>query len=101
MLYAHTYAFTATWFQITGSPDAYAYQSNVNNSPNSSGWLFDVSFLPFSKGGPDIWPWLNTRVGVSYTAYTRFDGSTNNIDGEIGRSASDNNLLMVYAFTMF
>jgi hypothetical protein len=52
------------------------------------------------RGGPSFWPWLNTRIGASYTMYNRFDGSSTNID-TLGRKASDNNTLMVYSWTMW
>jgi hypothetical protein len=99
-VYDHKYAFEVAYFQITGSPDAIQYQNNFTSSPNSSGWIFDVSYLPFMRGGPKFWPWLNTRIGAAYTMYTRFDGSSRNID-TFGRKASDNNTLMVYSWTMW
>ena len=70
-------------------------------SPNSAGWIFDVSYLPFSHGGPGVWPWMNTRIGASYTMFTKLDGLTKNVDGTPGLSASGNNTLFLYAFTMF
>jgi hypothetical protein len=85
---------------MTGSPDAVTFSNNVNFSPNSNGWIFDVSYLPFMRGGPSFWPWLNTRVGASYTLYNRFDGGRTNLDA-YGRKASDNNTLMVYSWTMW
>jgi hypothetical protein len=103
-VYNHMYAFEVQYFQITGSPDAITYQNNFTTSPNSAGWVFDVSYLPFMRGGPKFWPWLNTRIGASYTLYTRFDGSTNNVDGSLSnplRKASDNNTLMLYSWTMW
>jgi hypothetical protein len=103
-VYDHTFAFTGTYFQITGSPDAAIFGNNVNSSPNSSGWIFDAAYLPFSKGGPEQWPWFNTRLGVSYTAFTRFDGGSTNIDPNNCpgcRNARDNNTLLLYAFTAF
>ena len=103
-VYDHTYSFTATYFQITGSPDAIVYSNNNMSSPNSAGWIFDVAYLPFSHGGPSLWPWLNTRLGVSYTLFTRFDGASNNIDPvncPDCRNANNNNTLLLYAFTAF
>ena len=103
-VYDHTYALTGTYFQITGSPDAVVYSNNVYTSPNSSGFIIDAAFLPFSHGGPEIWPWFNTRLGVSYTIFTKFDGGSNNIDPVNCwgcRSAADNNTLLIYAFTAF
>lgn len=99
-VYDHKYAFEVAYFQYTGSPDAITFSNNVNFSPNSAGWIFDVSYLPFMRGGPKIWPWYNTRIGASYTMYNRFDGGTTNIDG-YGRKASDNNTLMLYAWNMW
>ena len=66
----------------------------------SAGWITELAYLPFSHGGPSFRPWLNFRIGVQYTRWTKFDGSTTNIDG-FGRSAHDNNTLLVYAWTMF
>ncbi len=103
-VYDHTYSATATYFQLTGSPDALTYMNNVNSSPNSAGWIFDVAYLPFSHGAPGPWPWVNTRIGMSYTLFTRFDGSSTNIDPvncPNCRNAKDNNTLLLYAFTAF
>jgi len=113
-VYKNTIAATATYFSITGSPDALIFPSNFNLSPNSAGWIFDLSYLPFSRGGPSFWPWANARVGLSYTLYTKFDGGTNNIDptatdvngntlcpGIYCRSASNNNTLLAYAWLMW
>ena len=102
-VYDHTYAFGAGYFNISGTPDAGIYQGIGPNgvpSPNSSGWVFDVSYLPFSHGGPDLWPWFNTRIGVSYTMFTQLDGLQKGVDGG-NLSASGNNTLFVYAFTMW
>jgi hypothetical protein len=103
-VYDHTYAVTGTYFNINGSPDAIIFGSNVNTSPNSAGFIFDIAYLPFSKGGPQIWPWFNTRLGMSYTMFTKFDGGASNID-PMGcwncRNASDNNTFLVYAWTAF
>jgi hypothetical protein len=103
-VYDHKYAFEVAYFQYTGSPDSITFANNLNFSPNSNGWVFDVSYLPFMRGGPSFWPWLNTRVGASYTLYNRFNGGTTNIDPVNCpgcRNAHDNNTLMVYSWTMW
>ncbi|MGO9741848.1 MAG: hypothetical protein ACLPN5_10125 [Roseiarcus sp.] len=103
-VYDNTYSFGVGYFNISGTPDAGIYQNigpNGNPSPNSAGWVFDVSYLPFSHGGPGLWPWANTRIGVSYTMFTRLDGLVKNVDSTPGLSASGNNTLFLYAFTMF
>ena len=67
-------------------------------SPN--GWIFELAYLPFNRGGPAFWPWLNFRIGLQYTHWTKFDGATTNINGT-GRNASGNNTLFAYIWTMF
>jgi hypothetical protein len=107
-IYDHSYSLTAGYFSTTGSADAKIYAGNggdplvvnPNGSPNSAGYIFDIAYLPFSHGAPGPWPWLNTRIGLSYTVFTKYDGLKTNIDG-YGRNASDNNTLMLYAFTAF
>ena len=69
-------------------------------SPNSDGWGSDVAWLPFSNGGPALWPWLNARLGVSYTLYDQFDGASNNYNGAF-RNARDNNTTFLYAWLAF
>ena len=32
------------------------------------------------KGGPDLWPWFNARIGIQYTHYDKFDGTWTNVD---------------------
>ena len=46
--------------------------------PIAADGTIDFAFLPFSDGGPDLWPWFNARLGIQYTHYDRFDGSTSN-----------------------
>ena len=53
---------------------------SANGSPNSAYWNFDLAYLPFMNGGPDIWPWFNARIGIQYTHYDKFDGTWNNVD---------------------
>jgi hypothetical protein len=103
-VYNHMYSFTSTYWQLTGSPDAILYANNINYSPNSAGWTFDVAYLPFMRGGPKIWPWFNTRLGVAYTIFNQLDGGATNIDPincPNCRNAKDNNTLFVYAWTMW
>ena len=57
--YDARYTITAGWFDFQGST---ALQTNT------SGEIIDIGFLPWSRGGPAIWPWLNTRIGLSFRA---------------------------------
>jgi len=98
-IYDHTWSFTAGRVSVGGTGDAALY-GTFSGGPNSAGWIFDLAYLPFSHGGPAFWPWLNFRIGLQYTHWTKFDGATTNIDG-MGRNASGNNTFFAYIWTMF
>jgi hypothetical protein len=98
-IYDATWSLTAGRVSVGGTPDAALY-GTFTGSPNSAGWIFELAYLPFSHGGPAFWPWLNFRIGLQYTHWTKFDGATTNIDG-MGRNASDNNTFFAYIWTMF
>jgi len=103
-VYDHTVSVTGSLFRLTGSPDAVAYANNANFSPNSQGYTVDLAYLPFSHGAPGPWPWLNARIGLTYTWWTRFNGGTSDIDPVLCpgcRNAKDNNTLLLYAWTAF
>jgi hypothetical protein len=61
-----------------------------NGRPDTQGAVVELDFLP----------WLNTKLGVQYTIYSKFNGGTRNYDGA-GRNASDNNTVFVYVWTAF
>ena len=95
---------SAGYFNVRGGADPLLYADSLSpsalGSPNSNGWVFDVAWLPFSKGGPAFWPWLNARIGVSYTLYNEFDGASTNYNGAF-RDASDNNTVFAYTWIAF
>ena len=83
------------YFSTTGSSDALLYGAgtvtgSANGSPDTQGIVAELDYLP----------WLNTKLGVQYTAYTKFNGAATNYDGS-GRNASDNNTLYVFVWTAF
>jgi hypothetical protein len=98
-IYDHTWSLTTGRVSVGGTTDATLY-GTATGSPNSAGWIFELAYLPFSHGGPSFWPWLNFRIGLQYTRWTKFDGATTNFDG-MGRNASDNNTFFAYVWTMF
>lgn len=98
-IYDKTWSLTAGRVSVGGTADQALY-GTPSGSPNSAGWIFEIAYLPFSHGGPAFWPWLNFRIGLQYTRWTKFDGSTDNVDG-MGRSANANNTLFLYVWTMF
>ena len=106
-VYDHTYSLSAGIFDVAGSADTSLYAAGADPSstmgigrPNGRGLVFDVSYLPFSHGGPSVWPWFNSRIGVQYTQYLKLYGASANFDG-IGHSASDNNTLYLYGWVAF
>ena len=80
---------TIGYFNNTGSPDVVNFP-NGDNKPNSSGFIFQLEYLP----------WYNTKFATQYVAYQKFDGSSANYDG-LGRNASNNNTIYLLAWLTF
>jgi hypothetical protein len=98
-----TWTYKQTWvagggiFDTTGSGDTVLYapgelEGSNSGTPDSRGYQLQFEYVPFGKLDSVYRPWLNLRVGLQYTAYTRFNGGGSNYDG-FGRSAGDNNTL--------
>jgi hypothetical protein len=98
-----TYAYQQTWaasaglFNTSGSTDMGLYApdpvgGSLTGSPDTRGYIVMLEYVPFGKLESFARPWLNVRLGLQYTGYTRFNGGDRNYDG-FGRSASDNNTL--------
>jgi hypothetical protein len=98
--YDQTYGANLGYFRTGGSRDPLLYGAAADGSPNTSGWIGELDYYPFNRGGPDFWPTLNFKFGLQYTAYTRFDGAVSDYDG-LGRRAGDNNTLFIYSWTIF
>lgn len=88
-------------FDITGSTDTLLYQpgaagtlaavgGSAANNPGSRGWIAEINYLP----------WLNTKLQLQYTAFTKFNGLASNYSGD-GRNASDNNTLYLLGWVNF
>jgi hypothetical protein len=103
-IYDRKISFTAGYFNTWGTTDVGLYQNAIgtsaNGSPDSRYYKFDLAYLPFMNGGPDIWPWFNARIGIQYTHYDKFDGTWNNVDGS-GLKAGGNDTVYVYTWLMF
>ena len=56
--------------------------------PDSTGVLLQLDATPWGDGKSPFGERFNTRVGVQYTAYTRFNGARDNWDGA-GSDAGD------------
>jgi len=99
-VYDSTYSFTFNYFNVTGSHDAVLYAGSSKGIPNSEGFIFDVAYLPLSHGGPSFLPWLNARIGMSYTKYLTLYGGSVNFDGAY-HNAGDNNTFLTYMWIAF
>ncbi len=58
---------------------------NLAGNPATSGITYEAFWIPKQ----------NVRIGAQYTAYSKFNGASDNYDG-FGRNASDNNTLFGY-----
>jgi hypothetical protein len=83
--------FTAQYFNTWGTPDPILYAGLASGvSPDSNGWIAEISYIPFGLSNAPGWPWANVRIGLQYTWYDKFDGTT------IG--ASNNNTVFLHAW---
>ena len=89
-VYRSKYGASLSYFNVTGSADSAAFAGGVTNSPGTRGWTPEVSWTPFQ----------NLRVGLQYTAFTRYLGGRSNFDGN-GRNAHDNNTAFAYAWLAY
>jgi len=82
---------TGQYFNTWGSSDPALYAALASGlSPNSNGWIAELAYIPFISSFAPGWPWLNARLGLQYTWYNKFDGTS------VG--ASSNNTLFLYAW---
>jgi hypothetical protein len=87
---------TAGLFSVTGTPDAALYPAgtpvtgNLNGSPTSRGYIFNVAW----------WPQQNIGLTAQYTGYTRFNGGAADYDAA-GRNADGNNSIYLMARFVF
>ena len=88
--YQRKYGGTLGYFSTTGSHDAGLYPlgdppgviTSGNGMPDTKGWSAELDYMP----------WLNTRLSLQATQYSKFNGAGDNYDG-YGRNASDNDTL--------
>lgn len=94
---------TAGASSITGTGDSGLYNSgtgNANSDPNTQSYTTELDYYPFNRGGPKVFPWVNAKLFVEDTFYTKFNGLTHNYDGN-GRSASANDVLFTGIWLVF
>jgi hypothetical protein len=99
--YQQTYGATLGYFRIDGKNDPGLFgEVSATGSPNSAGWIGELDYMPFAYGGPQIWPWLNLKVGLQYIWYDKFNGGRTDFDGA-GRNVNDNNTLFAFVWLAF
>jgi hypothetical protein len=82
---------TGQHFNTWGSPDVGLYGTTASGfSPDTNGWIGEIAYIPFISSLAPGWPWFNARVGLQYTLYNKFDGTT------VG--AANNNTLFLYVW---
>lgn len=87
--------FSFGYFDMSGDGDPILYapgavDGSAMGSPNSNGFIAQFEYLP----------WYNTKFGIQYVGYSKFNGAGTNYDGA-GRNASDNNSIYVYSWIAF
>lgn len=82
---------TGQYFDTWGTSDPTLYGGFASGfSPNSNGFIAEIAYIPFITSTAPGWPWANARIGLQYTYYNKFDGTTLN--------AHDNNTLFLHAW---
>jgi hypothetical protein len=88
------------FFDYRGDADAMKYgmgmgpaTNNASGSPDTRGWIAEANWLPLENR-------QNIKLGLRYTAYTKFNGGSTNYNGG-GRNASDNNSLFAYIWMLY
>jgi hypothetical protein len=80
---------TGGYFNTWGSSDTLLYANNRTFSPNSAGFTAEIAHQFFGKNNaPKIWPWFNSRIGIQYIAYNKFNGASTNFDNRKPRPAT-------------
>jgi len=69
------------------SADSTRVTGNLSGNPASRGWTYEAFWMPVQY----------VRVGAQYTAYSKYNGASDNYDG-FGRNAKDNNTFMLYVW---
>lgn len=90
------YSFTLGYSATSGTSDKLLYvpspvTGSNSGSPNTSGLIGEFNYNA----------WQNTRLGLQYSMYSRFNGGSSAYDVAGGRRATDNNTLFGYLWFAF
>jgi hypothetical protein len=103
--YRQTYGLTFAWQDTWGTANHLLntpapVSGSANGKPNSNAFILEADWVPFGKADSFASPWVNLKLGLQGTIYTRFNGGTKNYDG-FGRNANANNTLFAFAWLAF
>jgi hypothetical protein len=65
----------------------------TSGSPDSAGYILQADWTPFCKEASWGEPWANVRLGLQYTMYNKFDGTSD--------QAGDNDTTYLFAWFAF
>ncbi len=89
-----TSGYDAATLTITSDPAAQAPSTrvggNLSGNPATRGWTYEVFWMPLQY----------LRIGAQYTAYSRFNGASQDYDG-FRRNARDNSTLFLYLWAAY
>jgi len=89
--YDQTWGITGGYFATNGSSDPTLY--STSGSPDSAGYILQADWTPFGKETSWGAPWANVRLGLQYTMYNKFDGTSDH--------AGDNDTTYLFAWFAF
>jgi hypothetical protein len=93
-MYHGLYGGSVTLFTSSGSQDQQLYADNTHPVPDTRGYVLELDYLPMDR----------VKLGLQYTGYTKFNGSSSNYDASgtlVDRNASDNNTVYVFGWVAF
>jgi hypothetical protein len=86
--YDQAWGITGGYFATNGSSDPTLY--STSGSPDSAGYILQADWTPFGKETSWGAPWANVRLGLQYTMYNKFDGTSDH--------AGDNDTTYLFAW---
>lgn len=96
--YRNTYGISLGGFNTHGTADSTLYADNRLTRPDTAGTVLQLDWTPTGKESFQGPAWLNYRLALQYTAFSKYNGSTSDYDGSGGK-ASDNNTLFLYLWS--
>lgn len=104
----NTYGVTLGRFETIGKADSQYYgvanssssMQSQSSKPDSAGYVMQLDYTPTGSG--EAWgaPYLNARLFLQYTYYTKFNGASVNVDGN-GHNAGDYNTIYTSVWFAF